>query len=88
MTTCREKVRLALVKLCKNHRQRFAADYPFFTAYAVAEEAEVLDTTARRYLNDLCRYRGYERRKSGAGRGIMVGYRIDPFSELGDKIYG
>ena len=78
--TLRTAVRRALEELCKERQQRFAGDYPFFTARTVAERAECSVSTAHKHLKDLAWYEGYERRKVGRGRGIWVGYRITPYS--------
>lgn len=80
MTTMRNQVRVALQALCNEQIQKdrdagiFGLFHHNFTAKAVAERAGCSETTARRWLDDLSRYRGYVRRRVQG----CIGYRYIP----------
>lgn len=77
----RARVREALHALCAEARQKDSAVGILglfghsFTAQAVAERAGVSVSTARKWLDDLCRWRGYQVRNFKGAKGYS--YRGD-----------
>ena len=70
-----QRVRKALHDLGDEARQKDAAAGiaglfgHSFTAQAVAERAGVSVSTARKWLDDLCKYRGYQKRNFKGAKG-------------------
>lgn len=79
--TQRARVRAALQELCAEQRQKDAAVGiaglfgHSFTAQVVATRAGVSVSTARKWLDDLSRYRGYQARNFKGAKGYS--YRGD-----------